>query len=271
MRPPRTDHDGALHHVMNRGARREPIFTSRADGDLFLAVVAEQLDRSGLEIHAYCLMSNHFHFLARSPTARLSDFMQHLSSVYTRAVNRRYGHDGPLFRGRFLSKPITSDAYLRTVSRYIHRNPTDIRPPVALDRYRWSSYRAYLEPSVAPDWLSTDLLWPLHGSDVGRFRRHVEGDPIPIRPDELRDLVAMALAATGADDDSQRLERLVTTALTTHLTSTAAAAVLEQLRYPTAGSIRSAMWRARRHLADHPEHAGVLATILATASVTPGV
>src|SRR5690606_6704455 len=122
-------------------AARQTVFHTIDQREQFEALLADGHERHGVEIHAYCLMTNHYHLLLHCPDGRLSDFMHHLSSQYTRLVNADLGRDGPLFRGRFRSLPIESEQYLAAVGRYIHRNPLDIRPPVVLSQYRWSSLR----------------------------------------------------------------------------------------------------------------------------------
>jgi putative transposase len=51
---------------MNRGADHRDIFESDADRLIFLDALAAAAERCHLEVHAYCLMSNHFHLLVRS-------------------------------------------------------------------------------------------------------------------------------------------------------------------------------------------------------------
>ena len=260
----RIDYEGAWHHVMNRGARREPIFTSARDARTFLGQIGAQIERTGIEVHAYCLMGNHFHLLVRSPDRQLSEFMQHLLSRYTRIFNQRRGFDGPLFRGRFLSKLVGSDAYLSAVGRYIMRNPIDVRPPVALDRYRWSSYGAYLGLTARPDWLTTDFLWGFHGSCGETFRGHVEGGPITVGPSELRSIVSMALAERHPDPtiDTLRFDRMLTTAIADRLPEDRATELLTDLGYPSATALRSARWRARRQLDAVPAYQEVIEHVL---------
>lgn len=250
----RIDYDGAWHHVMNRGARREPIFTTAADARAFLGRIGEQIERTGIEVHAYCLMTNHFHLLVRSPERQLSDFMQHLISGYTRGFNQQRGFDGPLFRGRFLSKVVGTDPYLSAVSRYISRNPIDLRPPVRLDRYRWSSYGAYLGHVPAPYWLTTETLWELHGSSADSFREHVEGKPTKVAASELCDLLSMALAERHPDPtvDTLRSDRMLATAVVDRLPADRAAELLDHLAYPTDDALRKGRDRARRRLDEMP-------------------
>ena len=126
-RPPRTDFPGAWHHVMNRGADHRDIFEHDVDCDVFLDALAEAAERSALEVHAYCLMTNHFHLLLRSLEGNLAAGMQFLSGRFTRSINLRVGRDGALFRGRYTSVLVASDAHLVQTCRYIHLNPVVAR------------------------------------------------------------------------------------------------------------------------------------------------
>ena len=264
----RIDYEGAWHHVMNRGARRSPIFTTAADARAFLGQIGAQNERTGIEVHAYCLMTNHFHLLVRSPDRQLSEFMQFVLSRYTRIFNHRRGYDGPLFRGRFRSKVVGTDPYLSAVSRYIARNPLDVRPPVPLDRYQWSSYGAYLGRTAPPDWLTTDVLRELHGSSADSFRSHVEGPPIVLAPGELCDLLSMALAERHPDPtvDTMRLDRILATAMAERLPPQRTVELLDELRYATPSARRSGRHRARQLLAADPEYGEIIEHLLRVAA-----
>ncbi|PWG61262.1 transposase [Spiribacter halobius] len=154
-RPLRIEYEGAWYHVMNRGAGRRVTFP---DGDAyqrFLDTLAETVDRFRIEVHAYCLMPNHYHLLLRTPFANLGRAMRHLDGVYTQRYNRVAGTDGPLFRGRYKAILVESDAYLLTVSRYIHRNPIDCLTPLTaeLEGWRWSSYPEYIGARPSAPWI----------------------------------------------------------------------------------------------------------------------
>ena len=53
----RVEHEGAIYHVMNRGDRREPIFMDKEDQHLFLETLRETCEKTGWQVHAYCLMA----------------------------------------------------------------------------------------------------------------------------------------------------------------------------------------------------------------------
>jgi putative transposase len=124
-RPRREDCEGAWQHVMNRGIDRAPIFRSDADRQIFLECLEAATQRYALQVHAYCLLGNHYHLMLFSEKGQLSDGMRFLSARFTQRINYRDNRDGPLFRGRFASVPIKDDAHLVCVSRYIHRNPVE--------------------------------------------------------------------------------------------------------------------------------------------------
>jgi hypothetical protein len=74
----------------------------------------------GLEVFAYCLMSNHYHVCLRTPRGNLPRVMRHVNGLYTQRFNRSHGRDGSLFRGRSRAILIDADEYLAAVVRYIH-------------------------------------------------------------------------------------------------------------------------------------------------------
>ncbi len=148
---------GPIFHVINRGARRRPIFGDDQDRSAFIHILSDALREFGEDCLALCLMGNHYHLVLAMKTDRLSLVMHRLGSRYTQRFNTRYGHDGPLFRGRFYSRPIDDDSYLMNCLRYVARNPLGIDPGIDLSRYRWSTHRHYLGMAPEPDWLNTRI------------------------------------------------------------------------------------------------------------------
>ena len=155
-RPLRIEYEGAWYHVMNRGSGRQKVFRSKQHYELFLQLLLEVNRRFQVEIHAYCLMPNHYHLLIKTPLPNLSSAMRHLNSLYTRRFNVSCQRDGPLFRGRFKSILVDSDNYLLRLSRYIHLNPVKAGLVKTPQDFNWSSYPCYLNPKNTPEWLSCD-------------------------------------------------------------------------------------------------------------------
>jgi REP element-mobilizing transposase RayT/transposase-like protein len=147
-------------HIVNRGVDRQDIFRSNRDRSLFEDLMAESITASQVEVHAYALMSNHFHLLVHSDGGDVSGAMKALCGRYAAAFNQRHERTGPLFTSRFHSTPVTSDAQLVQTGRYIHRNPLAFVPPAALHSYRWSSLPALLGRRSVPSWLATGVVVP---------------------------------------------------------------------------------------------------------------
>ena len=99
-RPLRMEYENAYYHVMNRGRGRQQIFHGEPYYQAFLTTLSEAHQRFGLEIHAYCLMGNHYHLLLCTPRGNLSRCMRHINGLYTQRYNRLKKTDGPLFRQR---------------------------------------------------------------------------------------------------------------------------------------------------------------------------
>lgn len=146
---------------------------TRHDGEEFERLLAHGVAELGVEVHAYCLMLNHFHLLVHCPDGGLSVFMQRLMSRYTRYANARLGRDGALFRGRFRSKPIGSPEQIINTSVYIHRNPDDTARAGELHEYRWSSLRWYVDRGSPPSWLSRDVVLGYFGDEPERYLAYV--------------------------------------------------------------------------------------------------
>ena len=79
----RIQYPGALYHVMNRGDRREDIFLDDHDRKAFLTTLGQACEKTGWQVHAYCLMGNHFHLVVQTPQPNLSDGMRWLLQTYT--------------------------------------------------------------------------------------------------------------------------------------------------------------------------------------------
>lgn len=166
-RPLRIEYPNAWYHVMNRGAGYRKIFCNDVHRTLFFDLLSQISKMFGVEIHAFCLMDNHYHLLVRTPAGNLQRVMRHLNGVYTQRFNRMEETDGPLFRGRYKAILIEPDAYLLHVSRYIHLNPVVAGMARSADDYPWSSYRAYIGAAGKPEWLQTKFVLNM----IGRRQR----------------------------------------------------------------------------------------------------
>lgn len=184
-RPLRVDIEDGWYHVTSRGLERRSIFLDDRSREHFLELLCEAVERYRIRIHAYVLMSNHYHLILQTPDANLSTAMQWINISYAAWFNNRRNRAGPLFQGRFKSIPIENSSWAYRLSLYVHLNPIvrsafglgkgsrrveskgwkQPTPEQARERlaklraYRWCSYRAYAGYTKSPMWLETsDIL-----------------------------------------------------------------------------------------------------------------
>jgi putative transposase len=155
-RPLRLEFPGSLHHVTSRGNARQNIFLNDADREFFLHLLGISVNRFSWILTAYVLMSNHFHLVIELTDETLSRGMQWLNSQYARTFNRRHRRVGHLVQGRPDVRVIEKETYGLEVLRYVILNPVRAGMMALPEDYLWSSYRAVLGMTDAPDWLAVD-------------------------------------------------------------------------------------------------------------------
>ena len=144
----RIEYEGAIYHVMSRGDHRENIVRGNYDRRMWVTTLGEACRKCDWEVHAYSLMSNHFHLVIETPQPNLAAGMKWLLGTYTQRFNRRHRHWGHLFGGRYKAQLIDGRrlGYLRCACDYVHLNPVRaglVSRNKKLDAFRWSSYPAY--------------------------------------------------------------------------------------------------------------------------------
>jgi len=138
-------YEGACYHVMGRGNRHCAIYKDKEDYVTFLNLVASVKARYPFTLHAYCLMTNHFHLLITTSNDPIWKIMQPIMNHYARTFNQKNGLDGHLFDSRYASCLIEDDIYFLEVSRYIHLNPVKAQMVLEPLAYEYSSYGKYME------------------------------------------------------------------------------------------------------------------------------
>ena len=142
-RLPRFSAPGQPQHVIQRGNNRANLFTSAHDFLEFKELLQLALKRTGCQIHAYVLMTNHVHLLMSQPRpGSIGRVMQSVGGRYVRFFNRRIGRTGTLWEGRYRATVINSDEYLFACCRYIEENPVRAGMVSEPGAYRWSSFGA---------------------------------------------------------------------------------------------------------------------------------
>ncbi len=134
---------GCPHHVTQRGNRRADVFGDDNDRRRYLTMLAEYAAEYGLEVWAYCLMTNHVHFVAVPKTAdALARTFRDTHQAYASWFNRKTGDSGHLWQGRFHSTAL-DDPHLWAAVRYVERNPVRAGLVSRAEEWPWSSAAAH--------------------------------------------------------------------------------------------------------------------------------
>lgn len=145
--------EGGIYHVINRGNYRMDLFEAAKTKAAFLKCVGEASVKSGWRVHAWCIMSNHYHLAVETPQANLVDGMQWLQGTFATRFNRLRKASGHLFQGRYKSLYVDPDG-LGSLCHYIHLNPVKARlfKVQELPSWPWSSFLWLADPAKRPSW-----------------------------------------------------------------------------------------------------------------------
>lgn len=170
-----------IYHIVNRGNASAPIFKTKHDYQKFIQTflfyqnenppirfsklnnipqperdeLLEKLKKEKqllVEIIAYCLMPNHYHFILKQTQDRgILNFIRLSTNSYARYFNTKYKRKGSLFESRFKAVRVETDSQLIHLSRYVHLNPYSsflVKDPEGLLRYPFSSLSEYIGAST---------------------------------------------------------------------------------------------------------------------------
>lgn len=202
-RLPRLTLAGYPHHIIQRGNNRQAIFTTVADYQQLLTLIGDNAQKFGVHIHAYVLMTNHFHLLATPETdTALPQMMQAIGRSYVRYFNDSHKRTGTLWEGRYRSTLIQTDRYLMACMAYLDLNPVRAGLTSEARDYPWSSHGCYT--GARNDKLITPhaLFWELANTPFGREAAYSDLVKAGISTDQQEILTRSVLAgwALGGSD-----------------------------------------------------------------------
>lgn len=192
-RKPRLEFEGAIYHIINRGNYRADVFGTQGAAEAFEKALFEAAEKCHWVIHAYVVMSNHFHLAVETPEGNLVSGMAWLQGTYANRFNRFHGERGHVFQGRYKSILIEEGRSLLGLVNYIHLNP--VRAGLVgvreLEGYAASSYPKFCRKKVPPVLSRSHFLGCLEFPDsvkgmkrYGQYLETVE-EADPAKHDEL--------------------------------------------------------------------------------------
>jgi len=158
---------GAVYHVISRGNYRQPVFSDPGSAEAFEAALFEALEFSNWLLHAYTIMSNHYHLLLETPDGNLSAGMRWLQGTFANRFNRFHNEKGHVFQGRYKSPLVEPGETLRRVADYIHLNPVraGLVAVPQLQSYPFSSFCKFWEANRPMRLVRKDFLAALNLPD----------------------------------------------------------------------------------------------------------
>jgi len=180
-----------IYHIYNRAVGKDNLFSDDGNYQFFLKQWKTYLPY--LDVYVYCLMPNHFHFLAKvksmteelkghlheqrtvksqqfvegeiSYSEYLEDQFKRFFGSYALAYNKQQDRHGALFQKRFKRISVLDEYKLHYLVAYIHHNPLHHRFCTVFENWKYSSWSAYLHLEQASSlnreevlsWFDADL------------------------------------------------------------------------------------------------------------------
>ncbi|WP_305908092.1 transposase [Methylomarinum sp. Ch1-1] len=150
---------GGIYHIINRGNRQMRVYDDEEDYDYFLELLKTAKQKEAIEIHAYCLMPNHFHcMLVPHREKSLSRFMQWVLTSHVRYYHKKNNTSGHVWQGRYKSFIVERESYYITLMRYIEANAK--RANLVKNAEDWPYSSLYERLHKNRDLLNTSLIKP---------------------------------------------------------------------------------------------------------------
>ena len=169
---------GSLHHVFNRAVDKQTIFYTDKDYKYFFEKIEFYKIKTKIEILAYVVLPNHWHFLIKEPESTpgvgnprcsaLIRFVSNLTNSYAKHYNSMHDRTGVVFQGRVKTKLIDNDSYLQTLINYINLNPIKHKIVKNINDWDYTSHHEYIYAQ------SHNLVSDSYLIDCSQYRREIK-------------------------------------------------------------------------------------------------
>jgi len=193
---------GYPHHITQRGNYRQRVFQNDVDYLQYLLWLKEYSKKYSFDIWAYCLMSNHVHFIGvPRKEDTLSRTFNTLHMRYSQYINRRQKASGHLWQGRFYST-ILDDVHLYAAVKYVENNPVRARLVKKAEEYPWSSVKEHL--GISTSCVVTKKFYLLE--EIDNWRKYLIETENEVLIQDIRK-GSMTGRPCGSDSFIQKLEK----------------------------------------------------------------
>ena len=184
---------GGIYHIINRGNFRMQVFDDTEDYTYFLELLKTGMKKEDVELHAYCLMPNHFHLLlVPQREGSLSRLMQWVMTSHVRYYHKKNKTSGHVWQGRYKSFIVEQESYYVTLIRYIEANALRAKLIDRAETWEYGSLHDRIsngttiihEPSmILPDDWTEYVNEPIYPHELEKIRNSVNrqaplGEPV---------------------------------------------------------------------------------------------
>ena len=208
-RKPRVKTGEAIFHIMCKSISEVNLFKDAEDKNKYLFLVKKYKELYKFKLYGYCLMDNHSHLVIDANGADISKVMHGINFSYAMYFNRKYKRDGHLFKDRFKSKIVNNERYLKTVSLYVHNNPTDVGSyKNSPEKYAFSSLGIFLGKKRDPFKLvDYGFVMSLFGNNLKSARNNYYNLIFRCNEEKLREEIEFEDEKTEYISEREILER----------------------------------------------------------------
>ena len=137
-RMPRSFEPGGYYHITARGNNGQDIVVDDDDCATFVVLASRMAARFRLDVHAWCLMTNHYHLIVEAKSGDVSAAFHYLNGRYARHFNERHGRTGHLFGGRFRATVLEDERHFESACAYVLLNPVRAGLVPTAEDWRWA-------------------------------------------------------------------------------------------------------------------------------------
>jgi len=158
-----------IYHIINRGVAKRNIFEEDEDYEKFMELLENMLEKFNIKLHAYCLMTNHYHLLLETTDENISEAIQYLNGTYSMYFNKKYKRTGHFWQGRYLSYYLYDDAHAWIVAKYIEQNPIKAKMVKQIEEYVYQSFFQWKNRAKYLKLLENSLIFDMTLEEYERY------------------------------------------------------------------------------------------------------
>jgi putative transposase len=114
--------------------------------EIFCEEMKRTIKEKDLKVHSFVLMSNHFHLIASTPRANISECMHQFMAMTSRRLTKEGNRINETYAGRHYKCILNCQNYYLNAYKYNYRNPVAAGACKHVEDYPYSTLRGLINP-----------------------------------------------------------------------------------------------------------------------------